>query len=55
YGIMNEPLAAKRDEEVLRSMGHDVTITSLWIASQPGISLARGVDRQNCLRPRRGV
>ncbi|KAG0444933.1 hypothetical protein HPB47_013212 [Ixodes persulcatus] len=35
YGIMNEPLAAKRYEEVLRSMGHDVTITSCGLLVNP--------------------
>ncbi|KAG0419532.1 hypothetical protein HPB47_004040 [Ixodes persulcatus] len=35
YGITNEPLAAKRYEEVLRSMGHDVTITSCGLLVNP--------------------
>ncbi|KAH9375822.1 hypothetical protein HPB48_009902 [Haemaphysalis longicornis] len=44
YGISNEPLAARRYEEVLHTMGHHVTVSTcgllvnpefLWLGASP--------------------
>ncbi|KAH7977801.1 hypothetical protein HPB49_003676 [Dermacentor silvarum] len=35
YGISNEPMAAKRYEEVLQTMGHDVTVVHCGLLVNP--------------------
>lgn len=35
YGISNEPIAAKRYEEVLQNMGHDVTVAHCGLLVNP--------------------